>query len=1186
MTLKESCAAELLRLPGAPPAAERPATERPTAGACSTHALGTMLPTIRISTFGTLHVQRGDYTVTEADWHTRQARQLLKILLTERPRAVSSDRLIEILWPNSPPGAAATTLRSAINALRNVLEPDRLIRAPSRYIVTQAPGYAFRIHPDIWIDAEAFEKELEISQRAETPAERSRHLHAAIQLYQDDYLSSDPYADWVRPERERLQELYFAALLRVAELQADTGGYTAAMAACRQVLTRDPVREIAYQALMRYQAAAGDSAAALLTYERCRNILNEELGADPSPVTQQLHQRILNGEIHATPAPAIHGPPLHGPPPQAVQPSVAPWPQITILPHHATHADAAPLVGRAAELAQLSGALRAALGGHGNLLAVEGEAGIGKSRLAHAVFQEAMTTGATILTTACQALEQQLPFAPWLDLIGRYLQRLPPAHHRDLPLASLAQVAPFVPALPDALGVRQTDLAPPLAEGSIGADENRRRLIEGVLAFLAAVAQQRPLVVLLDDLHWADSDTLTVLGRLAQRIDDLPILVLVAYRSEDLAENHDLSTLRHALRHARETSGSDPVLTLARLNEAGVHDLLQTVNPATSVNPALAGALYHATQGNPLFLTEALRAWQEHADSPPALSNAEDSLPIALRRNRRVQEVIHERMERLPAPAYALLQLAAVIGRAFSSELLELSADHDPLDALQTLLRRKFLVETPDQRLDFSHALVRDVAYDSINLLLRRRYHARVAQALERQGRADHYARDMAFHYRQAGQTRQLPFVQYSVLAGEQLLRTLGLRQAIAHFDDALTTLAALPDAPADLTRRALQGRGLAYESLLDPDGVTDSYQRLHTWASSRGDRELMLMTHSRFTSVLTLLGNQRASNDILAQVAAALGHTDPAAPQGHSRVITDLIERRAQIFSREQPTPDTWTPFAPPRAAVPQPLADLRQWLEPPYAVLPLFDYGWTLLAQGQLGEATHCLEAVIDLAQTTAQPAIVAAAYHQLAITARVLGNLDQCRALTERSLALYRDMPGNSGELAGIPARLTSAFLTLDEGRSDEAERRLHRILDLLQGRSAFHSYRHSANIGLGLIALGRGRVAEAQALLETALADPFSFHPYTHARGLIGLAATQPDARGLRCLRRALHFAGSRSLLEEYLLVLTALLETHPRPEGSPLPADLPRAALIQSALTHARAIHLTAAEATLLRLRAA
>ncbi len=128
--------------------------------------------------------------------NARQARQLLKILVTERPRPVSTDRLIELLWSQSTPDAAATTLRSAINALRNVLEPERPNRAPSRYIVTQNPGYAFHLHPEVWLDVDHYEQRLTQAQSTQESAPRRQLLEEAVALYQDDYLISDPYADW------------------------------------------------------------------------------------------------------------------------------------------------------------------------------------------------------------------------------------------------------------------------------------------------------------------------------------------------------------------------------------------------------------------------------------------------------------------------------------------------------------------------------------------------------------------------------------------------------------------------------------------------------------------------------------------------------------------------------------------------------------------------------------------------------------------------------------------------------------------------------------------------------------------------------------------------------------------------------------------------------------------------------
>ena len=632
-------------------------------------------PQIYIYTLGILQVTRGGQAVSESDWHTRQARQLLKILVTERPRPVSTDRLIEILWPTSTPDAAATTLRSAINALRNVVEPERLSRAPSTYIITQAPGYAFYGHPNIWLDVAIFEQLLNQVAHSTDPTQRQKLLEAALELYKDDYLTSDPYADWVQNERERLRERFFEALLQWAELQAAAGHHTVAIAACRRILARDEVRESAYQALMHYQAEVGDSAAALLTYERCRTILAEELGADPSPLTQQWHQRILNGEIQPQPqswpvptAPAsirsqgdasirdLHREQLS--PSSLVTPVFLP--QSTILPVLDKHFFAA-FVGREREIAQLEELRQAAFAGKGGLALLEGEAGVGKTRLAWHTLQQAVTAGATVISAACQPLERQLPFAPLADSMGRYVDSLSSDALPALPVASLAQLAQIIPSLHD----RLPNLPALLGEGAIRSDDDRQRLVDGLLAFITALARARPLVLLLDDLQWADGDTLAVLGRLAARLADLPILLLLAYRSDDLAENEALATLRHTLRRNQQPQQ----VRLERLTPEQVRDFVQAVlgqddlaDPqAAQRSTLLAASLYHVTQGNALFMTEALRDLLERQAVEPA-DNGES---VTLRRNQRVQEIILERIGRLPELAQAVLRVAATVGRDF-----------------------------------------------------------------------------------------------------------------------------------------------------------------------------------------------------------------------------------------------------------------------------------------------------------------------------------------------------------------------------------------------------------------------------------------------------------------------------------------------------------------------------------------
>jgi DNA-binding SARP family transcriptional activator len=1114
---------------------------------------GANQPTIRISTLGTLQVVRNNHVVSEGDWHTRQARQLLKILITERPRPVATDRLIELLWPQSTPSAAATTLRSAINALRNVLEPERRSRAPSTYIVTETPGYAFRPAPTLWLDVESFEQKLNQAESNASMAERHRLLEEAIALYQDDYLISDPYADWAQNERERLRERYFTALLHFAEIQADAGNFNAALTACRRILARDEVRENAYQALMRYQAEAGDSAGALLTYERCRAVLAEELGADPSPLTQQWHQRILNGEVQPralapVPAPAagtLPSPVLSSPTNIQTTGAPTPLPQQTVFP--VLDAYSADLfVGRQDELAEVAARLQRALAGQGNLTLLAGEAGAGKTRFAYELLKLADAAGATVLSATCQPLERQLPFAPLADSLARYLQGLPDAVLASLPASSLAQVAQIVPSLADQL----PDLPLTAHETPVRADENRQRLVEGIVALLAALANRRPLVFFIDDLHWADADTLAVLSRLAARLDELALGVLLAYRSDDLSENQALATLLHTLKRERRHR----VLVVARLTPADVAQLVAAMTGAEGQTVATAAAeLHRTTGGNALFVTEALRDWQERSQSPPGEDGASaDPRPLILRPSQRVQEIITERIERLAEPARRLLQLSAVIARDFSLDLLEKATPDDPMAALEILLRRQFLVERPDERLEFSHQVVRQVAYEAMPVLQRRRLHRQVADALVGLGRGHESPDEVAFHYGQAGPACQAAFAGYMVRAGEKSLLAYGFQPALTYFDGALAALEKLPPEQAEWVGRALQGRGLAYESLFDPTGVSDTYRRLHAWAQRQGSHQLMLTAYSRLASMLGLLGQQGESNELLRQVMTTL--TNNGRTHVRSQVISDLYERRRLIYSADPlETTPTWSGYTLPPPAVADPLADILRTLDRVHAVLPLLDYGWTLLVQGQITAATHCLETVVELANETGQASIAATAYYQLAVAARILGHWEQSHALNERSILLNRAIQGVAAERASLWPRIGSAFLSLKQERIDEAERRLQRALALIDQRPDFRNHRNSAQIGLGLVALHRGDLAAAQQLLETALADAVNLYPYTHVQAVLGLARLahlRQEAEGAATLlRQALRFAGQRSLLEEY--IDTLLLVAELQPAGAPI-----------------------------------
>lgn len=1098
---------------------------------------------IRIQTFGTLQVWRHGQTVDERDWRTRQARQLLKILLTGRPRPISNDWLIEVLWPGSTPDAAATTLRSAINALRNVLEPDRPKRTPSSYIHTQAPGYAFRSHPDIWLDVEVFERYLDQAEASAQTQEQQRLLEAALALYHDDYLTEDPYADWAKAERERLQERFFATLLSVANLYANQGHYAPAMAACRRVLARDEVREGAYQALMRYQAESGDSAAALLTYERCRHVLSEQLGADPSPLTQQLHSRILNGEIETAPVAALTSHtasnlgnqpgsrtgadaaplrPANGASPEPAAP--LPLPRHSLLPAMEDGPDA--FVGRQAEIGALHARLTDALSGQGSIALITGEMGIGKSRLAHYLLTEAGEAGATVIGVACQPLEQNLPYAALADALSRYIQLLPDASLSQLPAASLSQLALILPSLQDRLK------SPPLAgEMPLSPEEHQQRVMDGMVAFVTGLADLRPLVLFLDDLQWADAESLAVVSRLSVRVTQRPLLLLLAYRQGDLTENSGLQALLHTL---RRTPGTLTQI-IDRLDLADVQLLISRLTGESEASRALGQTLFEITAGNPLFLAESLRALQERAAGQRRQRDLLSYWLAApqlepLSRRSRVQEVIAERIERLPPEALAVLQLAAVIGRNFSLDLLEGAASADPLAGLEILLARQFLVERMDERIDFVHQVVRQVAYEGLHSLLRRRLHRQVAEALE-QHQQPQSPMEIAFHYGQAGLLNRLDYARFSVLAGERLLRSYSPTQALLHFENALTTLDSLDESPSEWIRRALQGEGLAYESLLDPDGVTRSYGRLRQWALSQGEKELALMAHTRLTTLLGLVGQQAESNALMADLMGdSRGDALPA--------LADLLARRQLLFS-EEPTPDPtpgWQPLVEPPHIPGDPVADLTASLGAVHAALPLLIYGWITQVQGQLGPSEGMLRAAIALAQETGQLSLASLGYHQLAVTMRLLGDEAQAQALNRESRAMNLRVHGTAAQLASLWPRISSGYQALAAGELDLAQARFERVHGFLADRGGFRTHRNSTVIGLGLVALARGEMDRAEALLREGLADPHNRYPFTYVRGILGqaqIAHARGDlARCQRLLRQSLAYAGQRSLVREY------------------------------------------------------
>jgi DNA-binding CsgD family transcriptional regulator len=401
--------------------------------------------------------------------------------------------------------------------------------------------------------------------------------------------------------------------------------------------------------------------------------------------------------------------------------------------------------------------LAAAVAGHGSLVLIGGEAGIGKTALAEAICWEAAERGALVLVGRCYDLTETPPYGPWVELFERC-----PRTGGD-------------PPLPDVFVTR----------GTVGVATSQAALLQQALDFFTALATTRPLLLLLDDLHWADSASLDLLRFLARSLSDLPLAILATYRSDELTRRHPLYQLLPTL--VRE-SGAER-LDLRPLDRAAIRSLVATRYPLPDAETdRLADNLLARTEGNALFVVELLRALTEEGalrqeDGGWKLGDlAGVAVPMLLR------QVIDGRLGRLDGEALHLLAVAAVIGQEVSFTLWAAVAEADEdtvLAVVEQGLEARLLVESAGgDGVRFAHALIREAVYEGIAPLRRRQLHRRVAEALTATRAPDPDA--VAYHFQRVGDPRAVPWL---IAAGDRAQDAYAWPTAAARLEAALTLL-------------------------------------------------------------------------------------------------------------------------------------------------------------------------------------------------------------------------------------------------------------------------------------------------------------------------------------------------------------------------------------------------------------
>ena len=927
---------------------------------------------------------------------TRKAIALIAYLaLTRQPH--SRDSLATLLWAENDQPHARAALRRTLSSLNKALGGQSLA------IERETLGLDF--HAGIRVDVHDFRSHLaECSAHGHPPGDVCaaciQPLAAAAALYQDDFLAgfslrdSPGFDDWQFYQADTLRREFASALEKLTRCHSAQHHFEVAITNARRWLALDKLHEPAHCQLMLLYAWAGQRTTALQQYRECVQALEQELGVSPLEATTHLYQLIKENKIPAPPPALPAAIPAHDNAETRIIASAATLPSQSVPIAHEESIDRAeshvngkadgredshpftttsagyPLVGRVDEWATMLKTYQEINGG-GRVIVLEGDAGIGKTRLADELLTFARARQANVITARCYEGESQLAYAPIISALRGALAQQHEAQRLDsLPASWLSEASRLLPELT----TMRSGLSTPLPLDNPGA---QTRFYEGIRQLLLALsAGSSPGVLFFDDLHWTDGASLEWLSYFIRRLYEHPLILLLTWRGKQPVRGTPL----YQLFVETQRVGNATILSLSRLSQPSVRELVQSIG-ALNRTPDFVDRLYAETEGIPFFLTEYLNAIEKGVLNT---SQPDWSLTGGIR------DLLSSRLNAVDEIGWQLLNTAAVIGRSFDFDILREASGRSEVEtvtALDGLSAQGLVVEaqhhagTYNLTYDFSHEKLRALVYEQTSLARRRLLHRRIAETLANHTRGHRESGQLvgqiAHHYRLAG--NDAAAAEYFKLAGEYARSLYANAEAITHLQLALALghpdTAALHEAIGDLNTLLGEYTNAlnCYEraaALGTQDTVSRLEHKLSTVYMRRGEWELAESHVEAALHISTSTGQPAQQASIYADWSLA------AHQRGQSQKALALAQHARELAEANDDT---------------HALAQAHNML------------GMLASHQGDTPAALHHLTQSLALAEKLRDPAMQAAALNNLAQAFQTSGNTERALSLTQSALAL---------------------------------------------------------------------------------------------------------------------------------------------------------------------------------------